>query len=236
MLTNIFYYNYYKPYILKTVDSGKQQSKAKIPKIADNSSSTDSFKVLLNKSLKPEVVDYARGVSGSIVGTKEAAKNLVRDMSEFNKNAYKRGSATAKSWIKYDLEEFAGSYNTSTEFLSSQKHSQSLRGFSERLTDNVNANLEQLSQLGLRMNDDGKLSVDTDAFNGLDENRLNLAIGETLNTFNDIYADSGGVLTEPLKDHMNFRGLGYYYNYKLGRMENDTFKIIESGMIIDKVV
>jgi len=236
MLTNIFYYQFYKPYILKTTASDKQPARPKQGKIAEKNPTAESFKVLLNKSLKQDVVEYARGVSSSVVGAKEASKHTVRDMTDFNKNIHKRGLDTAKKWIRFDLEEFVDSYNASTEFLTGQNHSQSLRGFAERMTDSVSVNLERLSQLGLSLGEDGKLALDTEKFNALSEGHVNVAIGETLNTFRDIYSDSGGVLTEPLKEHMNFRSLGYYYNYKLGRMENDTFKIIEAGMIIDKAV
>ena len=236
MLTNIFYYNYYKPYILKISESGKQEAKPKQGKIAENRQLAESLKVLLNKSMNREVVDYARGISSSVIGTKEASKYLVRDMLDFNKNIHKHGADTAKRWIKYDLEEFVESYNESTEFLSNQKHSQALSGFSERLKDNVSINKERLHGLGITFDQNMKLFFDPETFNKLDESRLNTAIRETLSTFKDIYCDSADILGEPLKEHMSFRGLGYYYNYKLGKIENDTFKIIESGMIIDKAV
>lgn len=236
MLTNIFYYNFYKPYILKINESGKQPAKPKQEKIADKRQSAERFKVLLNKSMKPEVVGYARGISSSIVGMKESAKYLVRDMTDFNKNMHRRGMDTAKRWIQCDLEDFVALYNISTEFLSDQIHSQALRGFSSRLEENVSMNLERLAGLGIIRAQDGKLNFNSETFNKLDEGRLNMAIGETLSTFKDIYSDSGEILGEPLKEHMNFRGLGYYYNYKLGMIENDTFKMIESGMLIDKAV
>ena len=236
MLTNLFYYHFYKPYIFKTSESGQQPAMPKQKKIADKRQAAESFRVLLNKSLNHEVVEYARGISTSVVGTKETVKNLVQDMTNFNKNMHKRGADTAKRWIKYDLLEFVDSYNASTQFLAEQKHSDNLRGFSERLEDNVSMNIERLARVGITRHQDGKLSLNTEAFNRLDEGRLNTAIGETLSTFKDIYSDSSDVLSEPLKEHMNFRSLGYYYNYKLGKMENDTFKIIESGMIIDMAV
>jgi len=236
VLTNIFYYDFYKPYIFRTSKSEKQPARPRHEKIADKRQSVKSFKVLLNKSLNQEVIDYARGISSSVVYTKETAKNLVKDMTNFNKNMHKRGADTAKRWIKYDLLEFVDSYNASTQFLAEQKHSDNLRGFSERLEDSVSMNIERLARVGITRHQDGKLSLNTEAFNRLDEGRLNMAIGETLSTFKDIYSDSSDVLSEPLKNHMNFRALGYYYNYKLGKMENDTFKIIESGMIIDKAI
>lgn len=235
MLTNIFYYGYYKPYIMKTSEAGKSEP-TKRERIAERPATSNAFKILLNKTMKQEVREYARGVSDSVVSTKESSKNTVRDMTEFNKNAFKRSYDTAKMWIQYDLEEFASSYNDSTEFLSDQKHSQSLRSFSERLTDNVQASAAQLEDLGLSMNNDGKLNFNVAKFNELSESRLNSAIGESINVFQEIYNDAGEILTEPLKEHMNFKNLGYYYNYKLGRMESDTFKMIESGMLVDLVV
>ncbi len=235
MLTSMFYYGHYRPYILKTSVPGKAET-PKRAKIAEPSNGAENFKVLMNKALKTDVVEYARGVSTSVVGTKEASKNLMRDMTDFNKNIYGRGVETARRWIKYDLDEFANSYNTSVMFLANQKHSQALRGFSERTQDAVAHGVENLENLGLKLNDSGSLKFDGSYFDSLSEAELNMAIGENVNTFQEIYNDASHILTEPLKEHMQFKSLNYYYNYKLGIVENDTFKMIESGMMIDKVV
>jgi len=236
VLTDIFYYISYKPYIFKTVESGEQPARPKREKIADMRHNAQNFKVLLSKSLRPDVVDYVRGITYSVVGIKESTKYIVRDMTDFNKNLHRRGVDTAKRWIKCDLEEFVESYNTSTQCLCEQKHSQALRQFSESLKHSASINLERLALLGIYLEKDGKLIFDEEKFNGLDEWRLSVAIGETLSLFKNIYSESSEILGEPLKEHMDFRGHGYYYNYKLGRIENDTFKIIESGMIVDRAV
>jgi hypothetical protein len=47
---------------------------------------------------------------------------------------------------------------------------------------------------------------------------------------------SGDFLTDPLVDHMKFKGLGYHYNYKMGMMETDGFNTIEAGLLINKAV
>ena len=44
------------------------------------------------------------------------------------------------------------------------------------------------------------------------------------------------MLSEPLIEHMHFRGLSYHYNYQLGRMETEGFNLIESGMLVDRFV
>jgi hypothetical protein len=35
---------------------------------------------------------------------------------------------------------------------------------------------------------------------------------------------------------MNFKGLGYHYNYKLGVMKADGFNLLEVGLLVDEVV
>ena len=236
MLTNVYYYNFYKPYIFRTGESDDLSAGPRQEKMAGKRQSAVYLKVLLNKSLKQDVVDYARGISNSVIGTKESIKYLVHDMTGFNNNIHRYGVENAMGRIKYDLEEFVESYNSSVQFLSAQKHSHSLRGFSERLEDIVAVNAQSLSKLGVTRDKDGKLSLNEPVFDALDESRLKAAISGTLGMFNDMYLDIGGILEEPLKEHMDFRGHGYYYNYKLGRIENDTFKIIESGMIVDRAV
>jgi len=51
-----------------------------------------------------------------------------------------------------------------------------------------------------------------------------------------VYESTGDFLQLPLSEHMNFRNLKYYYNYKTGSISKDSFTIIESGMIVNEVV
>jgi len=237
MLTNIYYYDFYKPYLLSTQTADTQTPAPRRKKVAEKAPvSTQDYKVLLNKSMKTDVVSYARNVSDSVVGAKNVSKNLVRDMEDFNKNTYKHGYSTAKGWISDDLDAFAKQYNDSVKFLSSQQHSPALRKFAGNIKAKVTDGVGELQPLGVSMDETGALSFDKEKFGNLNEAQIHQGIGQSINLFSNLYNDSANVLSEPLTEHMKFKGLGYYYNYKLGAMESDTFKIIESGMLVDKAV
>lgn len=237
MLTNLYYYEFYKPYMLQ-VTGGGVNSVPKRSKITDKSQIEQGKEAafLLNKSLKSDVIGYARNVSHSVVGTKEAAKDLIIDMENFNKNVYNKDLDTARRWVSEGISHFTDTYNSAMSFLFSQSHSGDLRGFGESLAQTLGYNRENLQSLGLSLGDTGRLSYDAGYFEKLDHSKINIAIGENLNLFQNVYDSSSDVLRTPLTEHMNFKNLNYYYNYKYGMIQADTFKIIESGMLVDMAV
>lgn len=233
MLTNIYYYNHYKPYILKTEEAGAS-APVKRSKIAAKPDSGRAQSFLLNKAMKADVVNYAHDVSKSVTGLKDSARFVLRDMEDFNKNAKQRGYATAKQWIAEDMTEFVKSYNESTAFMDGQTHSQNLREYSDDVKEYILFNKDRLAALGVGFTEDNKMVFDKGAFNKLEQEETYSAIGESMQIFGDVYNRSTQQLSIPLSEHMNFKSLNYYYNYKLGAVVNDTFKIIESGMIVDR--
>lgn len=234
MITSLFYYNHYKPYILRTANLESSTVSKRKEKLCKKESLNDNF--LLNKALKDDVVSYVRSVSTSVVDSKVSSKSVVQRMDKFNYNIEKRGFSKAKNSIGDSLRDFVDSYNEAEGFLAKQGHSSELKNYAVQVSQDIGYNVDRLGLLGISLSEDSQLSFDEEYFYGLKRNDIYSAIGETINIFQNICNYSDDVLKSPLIEHMKFKNLGYYYNYKLGSMETDTFKIIESGLLIDKAV
>ena len=233
MLTSIYYYRYYRPYMLRTVGASgavapKRAQIAQKPEVEPNAS------FLLNKSLKVDVVMHARQTSASINGIKDGARRVVNTMESFNQYAYERGPGYARDNVGIELAAFTDSFNTSIEFMTGQTHSHILRDFAEDLATRIQDSRHELKLVDIHTDDGRLLTFQADNFYQKDEDTLNIAFGHSIGGFLKTYRDASEMLTIPLTEHMNFQGLNYYYNYRLGTLVSDTFKIIESGLIINK--
>ncbi|MDR1531136.1 MAG: hypothetical protein LBS62_02960 [Clostridiales bacterium] len=237
MLTQIFYYNYYKPYLIDGYGSKRTETPRR-PKILENmyfDARKDST-FLLNKTLRSDVVHYINDISSNVNGVKESSKNVMFDMEGFNNNVYRCGEQTARKWLTEDLSKFAGEYNKAVVFFETQEHSAALKDFALSLREKTETNNSRLHYVGISLDAHDSLDFDKKYFSGLNQDSINIAIGETVDFFNLIYSESGDILKAPLTDHMQFKFLGYYYNYKYGTYETDTFKVIETGMVVDKAI
>jgi hypothetical protein len=226
----------YKPYIVGNREPGSYTPKRS--RIADKRESTETNNKIyvLNKSLKDEIVNYAHNVSYGVTNLRSTAKQTSNDMENFNRNVHREGFNTAQEWLSGDLEEFAENYNKSSGFMQSQQQSPALRTFSYEIADNLYYNRDRLSMVGLNVGEEGRLSFDREYFQSMPQEKINVAIGENIQIFSGLQRHAGAFLSEPLVDHMRFKGLGYHYNYKMGAMETDGFGILETGMLIDKAV
>lgn len=237
MLTSIYYYNLYRPYIVSNRETGVAR-RERIADRKEKSTPEPTGQVyILNKSLKDEIVRYAHDLSYGATNLRASARQTTADMENFNRTIYREGFDRAQDWLAEDLSEFSDNYNAAAGFMQGQKHSTGLRTFSYEMADNIYYNRDRLNQLGLYLSETGRLSFSRETFNSLSQDEVNIAIGENIGIFADLYRHSGELLTEPLAEHMNFKGLSYHYNYKMGAMvADDGFGIIETGLLIDKAV
>ncbi len=228
MLTTMFYYDYYKPFI---IEDRSRQLKRRQPLTMPVSDS--DTKVLLNKSLKSEIITYARRVSGDLNNLSGSTRKLLYDVDNFNKHVHDGRLGSAKQKITEDLEFLAKTYNLSEDFLSKQEHSPMLSELLNRLKGFFMAYEDNFKSLGLTLSDDGKLSFNQETFSGLSYIGVNRLIGENYQVINELDDIVTAATDAPLSEHMNFRGLSYYYNYKMGTVSASTFMLIETGMIVD---
>jgi len=233
VLTSIYYYRYYRPYMLRTLEptgavSPKRSQIAQKPEIEPNST------FLLNKSLKVDVIAHARQTSASINGVKNGARRVSASMEGFNQLAYSHGLPIAREDVSDELTAFTNSFNRSVEFMSGQAHSHSLRDFADDLAVRVLDSRRELEFVDIFTQDGRSLTFSEADFLQKDQDTLNVAFGQSINTFLRTYKESTAMLNMPLTEHMNFQNLNYFYNYRMGTLVDETFKLIESGLIINK--
>ena len=239
MLTSVFYYNIYRPYLVGNVTNrGNNVYTPKKERI--NTGRERPAEVgrifVLNKTLRKEIVEYAQAVSHGVTDFREATKHTVTNMETFNRTVHREGFYYAMENLAYDLESFAEYFNKSSVFLQTQIHSDGLRAFSNEVAENIFHNRDRLSMLGISLSADGNMYFSKSQIESMTHNEINVAIGENLAIFEGLRAFSGQLMTEPLLEHMRFTGLKYHYNYRLGTMEAEGYSLIEAGMLVDKKV
>jgi len=239
MLTSVFYFNLYKPYIVSNANTrtgeGYSPRRTRIANRNDNPASAGPIFVL-NKSLKNEMVNYARSVSHGVVDLRTATARTTQDMQDFNRTAHIEGWDTAMDTLVTNLSTFADNYNRAAGFLQTQDHSEGLRAFSYDVADNIAYNRNRLELLGLTLSEAGQFAFDADRVQTLSFEEINVAIGENIEIFAGLQSFTQQLLSEPLVEHMRFGGLNYHYNYQRGTMETDGFRLLEMGLLVDKVV
>ena len=239
MLTSVFYYNIYRPYLVGNVTNRGNNiyspKKERINTGRERPEQTGRIFVL-NKALRKEIVDYAQAVSHGITDFREATKHTVTNMETFNRTVHREGFYYAVENLAYDLENFAEYFNKSSFFLQTQVHSDGLRAYSNEVAENIYHNRDRLEMLGISLAADGHMYFSKGQVESMTHSEINLAIGENLAIFEGLRAFSGQIMTEPLLAHMGFTGLQYHYNYRLGTMEAEGYSLIEAGMLVDKKV
>lgn len=245
MLTSAFYYELYRPYILGSRGRNNKDIIRRRTRIAETTPQEkleQGMVIVLNKSLKEEIVNYARNVSQGVTHFKSAIRLALADMGSFGLNAMYNGYDSAVRLVELDLIQLTEAYNKSTAFLESQQQSSELNHFSAALKDRVYQGRDRLGLLGFAFSLyddeewDGILVYDPEILRSLSQIEIHAAIGANMQVFHSLHQTTTEVLNAPLSSHMHFKGLNYHYNYQLGRMVEDGFGIIESGMIVDRVL
>ncbi len=257
MLTNLFYYDLYKPYIFKNekITSKVPVSYSKTEHSKSDTSNSGSSEVeseneysfFLNKSFKNEIVDYAETISLDLNSIKNSAKNVINNTGSllFNFGA-------TKEKIKKSLSDFAKKYNAYNNFAKrNNRQSPLLSTFSDSLKFRVSDNFDCLAKLGFSdvstktegTSDEGlsdkpieKISFDEEYFDSLSQKNISENLSPLKEFCQSIYDDTCEIMTVPMEEHMNFRNLDYYYNYIFANnssKSHNTVKIIETGMLVD---
>lgn len=246
MLTNIFYYDLYKPYIFKNEKIAAKPSvnfsRAEKNKSSDFSSvesddEKNDFSFFLNKSFKNEIVNYAETISIDLNSIKNSVKNIINNTDSY--------FSMPKDNLKKELKEFKNRYNAYTDFADkNNKHSPLLADFSDNLKYRVESDYETLLKFGLSYSEDntaGKnesennfdLSFDETFFDSLPLDNISDNADSLREFCKSVYADACEIMTIPMEEHMNFKNLDYYYNYIFSNEKANTVKIIETGMLVD---
>jgi hypothetical protein len=240
VLTNLYYFGLYKPYIVGNSDaSAPFEKRARIAerrKAEPVEPQPTGRHYILNKSLKDEIIRYAHDVSYGVTGVRTAVYELIRDIEDFDKHAFKNGYAGALGDVIDDLETIKDAYNRGRGFMREQKHSAGLRVFSYEMDDRINHNAERLRLLGISLDEREGMRFDPAQLKRMNPEGARAAMVVNLPIFDGLNRSATEVLSQPLAQHMRFKALGYHYNYRMGRLEEDGFGIIESGLIYNKAV
>lgn len=228
MLTNLFYYGYYKPYIFKD-DNKDLIAKKNINEIVKNSTGSKHFSFFLNKALKDEIIKYASNISSDYNSIKSTAL-FVFDRINRNEGKYE----DFKQDLCDGMFDFVNQYNEYRDFSNVyDKNSKALNEFAENLKDRVYKNEEFLEEVGIHINEDGFLFFNKDKFDSMNKEELYSKLGNLRQFCKDIYNDTCKAMEIPMSNHMNFRDLNYYYSYVFALVEPNTFKIVQEGMLVD---
>ncbi len=184
MLTSIYYYEYYRPYILSNQKWMPSYDSRNLSIVDDR----EPRNYLLNKALKTNVVEYAKNFSDRL-------NSLQTAIYRANYSGSNRAGR---------MEELYAAISSLDEFASSQSHSPELLAFSKELS----------------------AMIEKPELYAVDSIHMVMKMDEKLKEF----------LKTPLSEHMNFRNLGYYYNYKYGSIRENTFSLIESGMLYYRAI
>lgn len=239
MITTLYYYDHYKPYLLGNSENDSKDgistntvSKAK-PKIQTQTANKDRS-IYLNKSLSRNVVSYVNDFSTMVNKMKDSSRHILKDMDEVKSGSLNNKEfAETKEWLEQDIESFVSSYNDIQNFDKGRESSKIFNEFSNKLSTSVAGNVEKLESLGVSLSISGELEFDKESFNSLNKNTLKKSISSAENTVFDVNQSTTQIMKEPLSKHLNFKELGYYYNYGIGS-GTDPHELIGTGFIIDR--
>ena len=233
MLTSMYYYSHYRNYVARTAGSAKTPMPRAWPanivgpaseRVAPGSS------VRLNKAQINRVLGYARDLSSSVVGLKDAAKMFLYDMHLLDRSS----GITFEShlqWVEEDLQHFIRSYNNIQHIQRNYSHSPELTHFAHYIRNFTEQSSQVLSHLGVITYDSDNLT-----YHGIGTTATKETAKAAVDTFKGAYDAARDFLEYPLAQHMDFKGLNYYYNYTIGDSKGSTFGLIGSGMLLDVAV
>jgi len=227
------YYSHYRNYVQRTTAGIRSpMARAWPADIVGPASSrvAPGSTVQLNKSATNRVINYARDLSASIVGLKDSAKMFLYDMHLIERG----GAITFDShlqWVEEDLQNFIATYNNIQHIDQLYGHSAELTHFAHYMRNFTQESSQILSHLGVITYDQHSLT-----YHGMATTASKETARRAVDTFKSTYNAARDFLNHPLAQHMEFKGLNYYYNYTIGSASDATFELIGSGTLLDVAV
>ncbi len=85
--------------------------------------------------------------------------------------------------------------------------------------DNIGIDISENGFLKLRKDDDTK--------------SYNVEDGQIKKFYRNIYEKMCEFMSQPMSSHMEFKDFSYYFNYSGNYDKNNSFKLIEQGILVD---
>lgn len=242
MLTNLYYYDNYKNKLLSnskktdSVKTAKQEQFLNL-NLKNSEKASNDKSILLNKAYNAKVVSYISDVATSVNELKSSTSAVIKEIKYFNKSLKHRGEKESLNIVKDELDSFVSTFNLATEIFDENiKDSNYLKDYYNKIGSVFSEDEDVLNDVGIKIGADNKLTFDEEFFDSeITTEKFNSLknLGDVFSKFNN---NTNEILQVPLSKHMEFKNFNYYFNYKINTTYNDTFRLVESGTLIDIAV
>lgn len=219
MISTLHYYNSYKPFILDKQRA--RERKASPYKQTQGQKYKDTeLTYFLNKSLNDNIKSYMFELSSNFNGLKNVANNI------YEKMYYGLSLDT----LDENFEKFTHTYNRFKGFLEENtENSGNFTNILEKTKDIINENVDILDNIGIDISENGFLKLRKDD----DTKNYNVEDGQIKKFYRNIYEKMCEFMSQPMSSHMEFKDFSYYFNYSGDYDKNNSFKLIEQGILVD---
>lgn len=239
MLTNIHYYNNYRNSVLNNKGSRNQKKQAEkfLNNLSTENTKSSDKSILMNKAYNPKVISYISDIASTVNELKTSTNSIIKEFKSINKSFKYKGETETFNIIKDELDDFIDAYNTSTDiFNKNVKESNYLKDYYSDIKGTLNKNVAQLNNIGVKLDENNKLTFDEEEFDNISLSDKVDSLKNVRGIFENLNEETNEVLKVPLSKHLQFKSFNYYFNYKINTTYNDTFKLVETGTLIDIAV
>lgn len=219
MISTLHYYNSYKPFILDKQRA--RERKASPYKQTQGQKYKDTeLTYFLNKSLNDNIKSYMFELSSNFNGLKNVANNI------YEKMYY----GLSLDNLDENFEKFTHTYNRFKGFLEENtENSGNFTNILEKTKDIISENVDILDNIGIDISENGFLKLRKDD----DTKNYNVEDEQIKKFYRNIYEKMCEFMSQPMSSHMEFKDFSYYFNYSGDYDKNNSFKLIEQGILVD---
>ncbi len=217
----------------RTNKTGRTQSANSVNKLYNTSPKEKvNQQNFLNKTNNKEVIDFMQEVASNVNTFKTALSGLSSDIKYIKK--FKTFDEEDERLIENDLEDLTNSINKIKHIIDNNKrrtNTKKMEEFEKRISDRYEENKDLFNKLGIDFVDGNfvkKQKMDSEHFI------------ENISTYEDKIGDlneaTNDFLNVPMTEFVQFKNLNYYVNYNFKNKLSDTFKLIESGSLLNVII
>ncbi|MCL2168622.1 MAG: hypothetical protein FWB74_01190 [Defluviitaleaceae bacterium] len=241
MLTAIHYFGQYRDFALRASSgrnnnfngalySRRTHSKQTASAVSLNTVSTPT--VQLNRAYSANVMNYIRLLGQNVVTMKDASRLFVSGSNSLEATGGVNFEGHLR-WIDEDLRNFTNSYNN-LDYLA--RRAELTRGsgiadFAHSIRTITQGHEPYLSHLGIITADDGGVM-----YHGIGTAATQEITRSAADAFRATYEASREFLANPMSAHLEFKNLNYYYSYTIGNTPQSAYLLVESGILVNRLI
>ncbi len=220
-------------YAINNPRTNRVRSANKINKIynASNKEKANN-KSILNRTNNKEVIGFMKEVASNVNTFKTSLAGLSSDIKYIQK--FKTFDEQDEKIIERDLDDLVGSLNKIKDIINDNKertNTKKMEEFDKNISRRYEENKKLFNELGIEY-DNGKFlkkrAMNSDYFiSNIDKYKEK--IGDLNEATNDF-------LNVPMTEFVQFKNLNHYVNYDFKGKFSDTFKLIESGSLLNVII